>query len=87
MGAIKLAIRNDTNIRGWLRISSAAQYLDVSVRTVRRLLGAGLPHVRIPGSGTILISVGQLDAWLVSGGLSLEGDGVDELAFNLLKEL
>jgi excisionase family DNA binding protein len=64
------------NGRGWLRISSTAQYLDVSVRTVRRLLRVGLPHVRIPGTGTILIKPRDIDQWLMRG--KREREAADE---------
>ena len=48
--------------RGWLKIKSAAQWADMSPKTIRAWLADGLPHVRV--RGTILIKRETLDAWL-----------------------
>ena len=47
----------------WLRINSAAQYADVSPRTLRKWLKLGLKCVRLP-SGTILIKASWIDDFL-----------------------
>lgn len=58
---------NNLKAWGWFRIATAAEYLDLSTRTVRRLIKDGMPHVKVPGSGTILINRDQVDRWLLRG--------------------
>jgi hypothetical protein len=44
-------------MKGWLKIGSAAKYCDCSPRTIRPWLKCGLKHVRVGGTGAILIKV------------------------------
>ena len=48
---------------GWAKITQAAQYAGVSVRTLRKWLRMGLRHSRVPG-GTVLISYKAIDEFL-----------------------
>ena len=48
----------------WLSVKRAAIHLDVSERTVRKLLKNGLPHSRLLQSGSIRIEESQLDEWM-----------------------
>jgi excisionase family DNA binding protein len=75
-----------SNLRaqGWFRVGTAAEYLDLSTRTVRRLIKAGMPHVKIPGSGTILINREQVDRWLLQG-QGEEFEQENELVKNLVR--
>lgn len=48
-------------MNGWLRVASAAEYMDVSVKTIRRLIKDGfLPVCRLH-TGTILIKQSVID--------------------------
>ena len=49
--------------RAWLKTKSAAELADVSLRTMRSWLAAGLPHSRVAG-GVVLIKREALDEWL-----------------------
>ena len=48
---------------GWLKVTSAAKYMDLSPKSVRRLIKTGLPVCRLP-SGTILIQRIVIDEYL-----------------------
>jgi len=64
---------------GWLKVTAAAKYYGVSVRTFRTLLTQGFPHIRLP-TGTLLIERTAGDEWL--RGLNVDnGDEriIDEL--------
>jgi excisionase family DNA binding protein len=50
---------------GWAKIKQASEYAGVSPRTLRDWLKQGLPHSRLP-TGTILIKLTSIDAWLES---------------------
>jgi predicted site-specific integrase-resolvase len=49
---------------GWLKIKTAAKYIDVSPRTLRHYLKCGLKYSRLP-SGSILIRREDLDIYLM----------------------
>jgi hypothetical protein len=49
--------------RGYCKVKKAAPYADVSERTFRDWLKAGLPHYRLP-TGIILISYSDIDVYL-----------------------
>ena len=48
---------------GWLKVANAAKYMDLSTKSVRRLIRSGLPVCRLP-SGTILIQRTVIDEYL-----------------------
>ncbi len=56
---------------GWLKVKSAAKYADVSERTVRSWLKAGLRHCRLKSKnpekrpGTVLIKPEWIDGYLL----------------------
>lgn len=50
-------------MKGWKKVSEAAQYYGVSTKTMRSLLKDGFPHSRLP-TGTILIELEAGDNWL-----------------------
>jgi len=55
------------SMRGWFKVQGAADYCDVSARTVRDWIARdGLPHVRLRRTGTVLIQRTALDDWLLS---------------------
>jgi predicted site-specific integrase-resolvase len=47
----------------WSKIKTACKYADVSERTFRKWLRAGLRHSRLP-SGTLLIKMEWIDQYL-----------------------
>jgi excisionase family DNA binding protein len=68
---------------GWGRIKAIAEYTDSGPRTVRKYLKRGLPHVRIPGSGTILIKFSDVDEWLKQ--FACTEDEIDKIVGSVLK--
>ena len=50
-------------MEGWAKIPQIAEYLDLSPRTVRKLLKQGLRHARME-SGTVLVKYSDADAFL-----------------------
>jgi excisionase family DNA binding protein len=50
-------------MEGWASVKKAAQYADVSVRTMRDWLKEGLKHSRLP-SGTIRIRYSDVNEYL-----------------------
>ncbi len=50
-------------IPDWFKVKTAASYIDVSDKTVRRMLKKGLPFVRLPG-GSIRIHRPDLDEFM-----------------------
>ena len=72
-------------MNGWGKIKSAAQYCDVSERTLRKWLKDGLKHVRVQGSGTILIKYSWLDEFLEN--FTVNQNHVDEIVSDVLKQL
>ena len=52
-------------LRGWFKISSAAEYVDVTPRTLRKWLREGLSYSKAP-SGAILIKRSNIDEFLES---------------------
>ena len=71
--------------RGWLKIQSAAQYVDVSPRTLRSLLKGGeLKHSHLR-SGTILIRVSDLDDFLEKFAVK-DRNAINEVADDILRD-
>ncbi len=66
-------------MKGWMRPMTAANYADVSLRTMRNWLAAGLRHSRV--NGVVLISKEHLDEWLETASCDPGGLGrmVDEV--------
>jgi excisionase family DNA binding protein len=77
---------NNLEACGWFRIATAADYLDLSTRTVRRLIKGGMPCVKIPGSGTILINKEAVDRWLLRGQTD-EAESDNQMVRELVKDL
>ena len=65
---------------GWAKIKTAAKYADVSDRTLRDWLKAGLRHSRLP-SGTILLKYSWIDQYVASFEANRESgkDNVDKI--------
>ena len=61
---------------GWLKVKTAAQYADVSERTLRSWLKCGLRHSRLE-SGTILILRSWLDQYLT--GFEYQNNEVEKM--------
>ncbi|ADK85607.1 DNA binding domain protein, excisionase family [Desulfarculus baarsii DSM 2075] len=70
--------------RAWLRARSAAELADVSLRTMRSWLAAGLPHSRVAG-GAVLIKREALDAWLA--GHAVDHQRTDKIVNEVLAGL
>jgi excisionase family DNA binding protein len=70
--------------RGWAKIKEAAKYAGVSVRTFRDWLKDGLRHSRL-SSGTILVSYGAIDEYLM--GFEVRENQVGEIVDEFVKEL
>ena len=68
---------------GWVKIKKAADYADISERTIRHWLKDGLKHSRLP-SGTILIKYDWLDSYLES--FAAKEDQVDKIVNEVLKD-
>jgi excisionase family DNA binding protein len=49
--------------RAWFKVKTAADYIDVSDKTMRRMLKKGVPFVRLPG-GSIRIHRPDLDEFM-----------------------
>lgn len=47
----------------WVGTERVAKHLDVSIKTVRRLVQRGLPHVRV--GGQLRFRLSEVDAWLL----------------------
>ena len=60
-------------MEGWGKISEAAKYGGISVRTLRNWLKLGLQHSRLP-SGTILIKFNEIDSFLDQFSVKSSGD-------------
>lgn len=69
---------------GWFKIKTAAKYADVSERTLRSWLKAGLRHSRLK-TGTILIFREWLDEYLIS--FACQDTEVEKIAEAVCKEL
>lgn len=72
-------------MRGWLRVGSAGEYSDSCPRTVRSWLKKGLRHVRVNGTGAILIKVEWLDQYLES--FEVNENQVEEIVAEIEKEM
>jgi hypothetical protein len=67
--------------RGYCKVKKGAIYADVSERTFRDLLKAGLPHFRL-SSGMILLSYVDIDAWLEQ--FRIDGSDLDAIVDEIL---
>ncbi|MDY6987954.1 MAG: helix-turn-helix domain-containing protein [Thermodesulfobacteriota bacterium] len=54
--------KSKTSIPGWMRVKSAAHYIDVSERSLRNYLKEGLRHARFRGS--VFVKKDWLDEFL-----------------------
>ncbi|MCB2190422.1 MAG: helix-turn-helix domain-containing protein [Deltaproteobacteria bacterium] len=70
--------------KAWLRAKSVALLCDVSERTVRDWLKAGLPHSRV--GGAVLVNRDQLDEWLLGYAVDA-GEGVNEIVNEVMAGL
>ena len=71
-------------MQGWGKIKKAAEYSDISERTMRDWLKDGLKHSRLP-SGTVLIRYEDLDTYLA--GFSVKTDQVDKIVNETMRNL
>jgi excisionase family DNA binding protein len=67
-------------MKAWGKVKTIAERSDVSPRTVRTWLKAGLPHSRV--RGTILIKFEELDAFLES--YSVSDNEIDSIVEEVL---
>jgi excisionase family DNA binding protein len=70
-------------MEGWACIKKAAQYADVSVRTMRDWLKEGLKHSRLP-SGTIRIRYSDVDGYLEQ--FQVNENAIDAMVDAVVKE-
>ena len=70
-------------MQGWLKIKKAAEYSDISERTMRDWLKDGLKHSRLP-TGTVLIKIAWLDDYLES--FAGKEDQVDKIVNETLRD-
>jgi excisionase family DNA binding protein len=68
--------------QGWGKVTAAAKYAGVSVRTVRTWIKKGLKHSRLP-TGLILIQYSDIDEYLES--FSTTEDKIDRIVEEVLK--
>ena len=61
---------------GWAKIKKAAEYSNISERTMRDWLKEGLKHARLP-SGTVLIKYEWIDQYLEA--FAAKEDQVDKI--------
>lgn len=71
-------------MQGWGKPKIAAKYSGVGDRTLRKWLGMGLPHVRLP-SGTILVKFEEIDRFLNQ--FEVSENRVDKIVSEVEKEL
>lgn len=57
-------MRRDPVGAAFLSLPGAAEYLGCSTKTVRRVLGSGLPCYRLGGRGHIRVRLSDLDKWM-----------------------
>jgi hypothetical protein len=69
---------------GWGKIKKSAEYADVSGRTFRKWLKAGLRHTRLP-SGTILLKFSWVDQFLQQ--FEVTEDNSEDLVNKILREI
>jgi len=75
--------KKDNNyLMGWVKIPAAAAYMGLSTRTVRTLLSEGLPFSRLR-SGTILLSIDQVDQYLKK--YEIKNNAVDEIVDDVIR--
>ena len=72
-------------MKGWRKIKAAAQYMNMSERSVRSLLKEGLRHSRLP-SGTVLISIQAIDEYLKKFEVDASSE-VDKIVSSIAKEI
>jgi excisionase family DNA binding protein len=70
-------------MEGWASVKKAAQYADVSVRTMRDWLKEGLKHSRLP-SGTIRIRYSDVNEYLEQ--FQVNEHAIDAMVDEVLKE-
>jgi excisionase family DNA binding protein len=71
---------------GWLKIVKAAEYIDVSPRTLRTLLKEGRLRFSRLRSGTVLIRVADIDDYLT--GLEVKGrTEIDQIVDNVMRSI
>jgi len=70
-------------MEGWACIKKAAQYADVSVRTMRDWLKEGLKHSRLP-SGTIRIRYSDVNEYLEQ--FQVNEHAIDAMVDEVVKE-
>ena len=70
-------------MQGWAKIKKAAEYSNISERTMRDWLKDGLKHSRLP-SGTVLIKYESIDAYLES--FAGKEDQVDKIVNETLRD-
>ena len=72
----------------WMKIASLAIYLDMSDRSVRKLLKCGLRHVRLP-SGTIRVKRQWADEFLENYTVDIKSESatVDQFVEDIMNEL
>ena len=73
--AQKCSSDNKDCMEGWGKITAAAAYAGVSVRTFRDWLKAGLIHVKLP-TGIILIRYDDIDAYLKRYNVTKESEAM-----------
>lgn len=69
-------------MKAYGKVKTIAKRCDISERTVRTWLKAGLPYCKV--RGTILIKFDQLDDFL--GGFIVEDEQVDRIVTEVLNE-
>lgn len=69
---------------GWAKVKKAAEYSDISERTLRDWLKDGLKHSRLP-SGTILIKFDWIDQYLES--FTTKENQVDQIVNEAMGDL
>lgn len=71
--------------QGWMKVKTAARWVDMSPRTIWAWIAEGLPHVRV--RGTVLIKRECLDAWLEAhaGNVNRLDQVVDEILAEVIQ--
>ena len=70
----------------WKKVSDAAGYYGVSVRTMRTLLSQGFPHSKLP-TGTILVELEAGDEWLRDlGNIKKDQEMINELLKGVVRD-
>lgn len=85
---MKSNVRNPTQKTeqvGWMKVTDAARYAGVSVRTFREWLKDGLRYCRLR-SGTILLKTGWINAYLESFEVC-ETDFVGQIVDDVITDL